>query len=189
MTKFYIFFWCMLGGAWVNAGTIGYADRRQRIIFVNQAPEDVYVAIHKDPSIPLEREMVPSGTRTYFFPRVLDEQSFYYIVIKSSSHEAHYTLHLSGNLLLSDTHACRAYGELQLMAGDWIIQTVGAGSVAQGIVLTYNHDFELRFGLVYLATRPHKPECRSQCRKTGYCICRSACAAPTTPQRKSSKSG
>jgi hypothetical protein len=183
--KMYIFLWYIISPTLLCAGGFGGPKRVLRVVFVNEAREDVFVAIHEVPSVPLEREIVVAGTRTYFFPRALDENTFYHIIIKSASHEAYYTLHFSGNLLVSDAHACRAYGELQLMMQDWVVQTLSAGSLKQGLVLVYNADFELRFGIVYMTDRPHKSECRAQREKTGCCVCRSACHIKPVQKKKS----
>jgi hypothetical protein len=155
---------------------IVFAAKRQKILFINQAPEMVYVAIHLEPSEPFDREAVPFRGRKYFFPEVIDEDNFYYITIRSASQEVRYTLHLYGNLTMSSARACRAYGELQLMRQDLVVQTLNAASIAQGLVFTYSLNFELQVGLAYITARPHQPLCRQQHYLTGACICSGQCA-------------
>lgn len=152
-----------------------FAARRQKILFINQAPEMVYVSIHLEPSEPFNREAVPFKGRKYFFPEVIDENNFYYITIKSASQEVRYTLHLYGNLAVSSARACRAYGELQLMRQDLVVQTVNAASIAQGLVFTYSFDQGLQIGLAYVAARPHQPSCRKQYHATCACTCKRQC--------------
>ena len=152
-----------------------FGARRQRILFINQAPEIVYVSIHLEPSEPFEREGVPFRGRKLFFPEVIDEDNFYYIDIKSASQEVRYTLHLYGNLAMSSARACRAYGELELMRQDLVVQTLNAASLAQGLVFTYTLDFQLQVGLAYVADRPHQPACRQQRCHTGGCVCTRVC--------------
>ena len=158
-----------------------FAARRQKILFINQAPEMVYVSIHLEPSEPFDREAVPYKGKKYFFPEVIDEDNFYYITIKSASHEVRYTLHLYGNLVVSSVRACRAYGELQLMRQDLVVQTLGAASIAQGLVFTYTFDFDLKIGLAYIAERPHQPACRRQSHITCSCTCQGRCGPCEQP--------
>lgn len=152
-----------------------FAAKRQKILFINQAPEMVYVSIHPEPSEPFDREAVPFRGRKYFFPEVIDENNFYYITIRSASQEVRYTLHLYGNLAISSARACRAYGELQLMRQDLVVQTLNAASIAQGLVFTYSIDFDLQIGLAYIAERPHQKSCRQLYRSTGACTCKREC--------------
>lgn len=166
---------------------ISFTARRQRILFINQAPEIVYVSIHLEPSEPFEREAVPFRGRKYFFPEIIDEDNFYYIDIKSASQEVRYTLHLSGNLSMSSVRACRAYGDLELMRQDIVMQSLSASSLAQGLVFTYTLDFLLEISLAYVADRPHQPACRLQRHHTGGCICLRKCNTCTPAGKPSRK--
>lgn len=163
-----------------------YTARRQRILFINQAPEIVYVSIHLEPSEPFEREAVPFRGRKYFFPEIINEDNVYYIDIKSASQEVSYTLHLYGNLAMSSVRACRAYGDLELMRRDLVVQSLSASSLAAGLVFTYTLDFRLEISLAYVADRPHQPACRQQRCHTGGCVCMRKCntCVPVSKQQR-----
>jgi hypothetical protein len=146
--------------------------KRQRVIFINEAPEPVLVFIGHERIEPLQRMIVERGDKKYFFPAEIAYSAPLLITLDGMFAQSNYELRLTGNPQMSLTYACRSYGSLLLMRNDVVMASIGAGGLERGIVLTYTADYELKLSLFQLQERPHrrKHSCHrptSNCRPCG----------------------
>ena len=132
-----------------------YGQNRIRILFINNAPEDVYIAIGNVPLKPLKKYLVALGTKKYRFPLEFTAEKPLYVTISSMSNEINYMLRLNGDLDKSSTRSCHAYGEILLLRDDLTMQTLGASNIDTGLILEYTSDFELILRRMAERERPH----------------------------------
>jgi len=121
---------------------------RLHVVFKNESIEDVYVSIYRRNLPPREKNVVKIGEWRNFYPQQMtsQERPLYINLTGSSAGELHYKLVLQGKPRLGATHACRAYGSLDLSQGDEIVQSIDASSLGSGIVFTYTEYYDLQMG-------------------------------------------
>jgi len=116
---------------------------RQRILFVNEAPESVLVWIGKQPLLPRVKDIIQHGEGKWLFPPMLTPQKVLWIRIDSSQSAFEGSLHLSGSGGQAMTYACRAYGSVELVQGGEVIASIGAGTLDRGLVLLLTPEYKL----------------------------------------------
>lgn len=153
----------------ISAVTVCRARDRVRVIFVNNAPEDVYVTISNTPVVPGNKHCVPTGTRKYIFALEFSEENPLYVTVSSMSYNLQYTLVIHGSLVKTSMRACRAYGDIQLLRHNQRMDTIGATNLAQGFILSYSHEYELTLKRIGQQERPHDPMHHSARMRTSNC--------------------
>jgi hypothetical protein len=115
------------------------------IIFKNESIEAVQVEIYRLSLQPLPKHVVNIGEWRNFFPQQMTthERPLYINLRGSSAGDLHYVLELNGKPRVGSTHACRAYGSLDLKQGNEIVQSIGASVLDSGLILTYTPYYDL----------------------------------------------
>lgn len=157
-------------------------DRRERILFVNQAPESVLVSIEHESSPPLARNIIESGARRFYFPSEMSFENPLYIWVESSTAELHYTLRLTVNLHTTLMRSCRSFGELVLQRGDYTVASIGASILENGFILVYTKDYELEIHPYDLSRRPKSLHPHKKCTSCARMGCRAAAAQESATQ-------
>lgn len=145
--------WYVLLAVAVSLNT--YTRDRVRIIFINDAPEDVYVTINTMFVTPGAKHCIPSGTRKYIFATEFSEQMPLHVTVVSMSYELQYMLTIRGNLARTSMRACRSYGDITLMRAHQAVDTISAINLGQGFILRYSPEYELSLTRISQRARPH----------------------------------